>query len=229
MSFSQELECFDFVFKRVSSEEIESWFSKTTSVHQQVICTELMMHVPACALHTQCPSAFLEPLPAPRGPDVPACLIQNVLCSSMFGSLWFPLTTNSASCTYVTKPSVGAKSSLKPDQSWNAHGRIQWSLLDPGTPSDSTLGHPFMNGVGELPMRNGWTVKGPAFGMSVVGAVSAPADSRSPQFVMHTLLSTGMHRTHCCFMYLHRDDLTVAKMNSQVSASGARRVRLTKH
>ena len=130
MSFSQELECFDFVFKRVSSEEIESWFSKTTSVHQQVICTELMMHVPACALHTQCPSAFLEPLPAPRGPDVPACLIQNVLCSSMFGSLWFPLTTNSASCTYVTKPSVGAKSSLKPDQSWNAHGRIQVKVLD---------------------------------------------------------------------------------------------------
>ena len=50
-----------------------------------------------------------------------------------------------------------------------------------------------MNGVGELPMRNGWTVKGKAFGMSVVGAVSAPADSGSPQFVVHTLLSTGMH------------------------------------
>ena len=130
----------------------------------------------------------------------------------MFGSLWFPLTTSSASCTYVTTLFVGAKSSLKPEQSWNAHGRIQWILLDAGTTSDTPLGPPFMNGVGELPMRNGWTVKGQAFGMSVVGAVSAPADSTSPQFVMHTLLSTGMH-SHCCFMYVDRVDSTVAETN----------------
>ena len=93
----------------------------------------------------------------------------------------------------MTKRFAESSVSFAPEQSWIVNGRIQWSLLDVGTPSETTLGHPFMNGVGELPMRNGWTVKGSAFGMSVVGSVSAPADSGSPQFVVHTLLSTGMH------------------------------------
>jgi len=80
---------------------------------------------------------------------------------------------------------------LSPSTSWKVNGGTSWGLIDPGIPSVHTLGTPFLNGVGELPMRDGWCADGQAFGMRVVGAVSAPADAPLPQFLVSTVLMTG--------------------------------------
>ena len=86
---------------------------------------------------------------------------------------------------------VGGTIVATPSSSWIAKHNVHWNLLDPGCASDAFLGPPFLCRVGQVPMRDGWTVKGRAFGLFITGAVSVPVDAHSALFVCTTKLDTG--------------------------------------
>jgi hypothetical protein len=111
--------------------------------------------------------------------------------SCTFCPLLSPFRPSSAPHTNMVWDFADPSDNLSPSTSWKVNGGTSWGLIDPGIPSVHTLGTPFLNGVGELPMRDGWCADGQAFGMRVVGAVSAPADAPLPQFLVSTVLMTG--------------------------------------
>ena len=111
--------------------------------------------------------------------------------SCTFCTILYHLETNSAPHTDTVWDLADPSDNLSPSTSWRVAGATWWGLIDPGIPSVHTLGTPFLNGVGELPMRDGWCADGQAFGMRVICSVSAPADAPLPQFMVSTRLETG--------------------------------------